>query len=1777
MATGTPLLEWLEKYTFNYEARYKELEFAAQVYPKVVSQTLRQGSTTVSYFATIHLEATKMLYDTCVKAGQRALVGKVCMDRNGGTQNYVEASTEASIDDTKSFVAYCKEQGSDLVLPTLTPRFAITCTEDLLSKLGEIASEQDVHVQTHLNENKGEIAFTKELFNGKPYTQVYKDAGLLRRKSIFAHCVHMPDAELEMLKEAGSGIAHCPTSNLSMFSGCAHIRKALDSGVRVGLGTDVAGGYSPSILTTIRDALSTASAVKTADTLHPNLTKEEQEKAGLFWQEAFYLATLGGAEALALENTIGNFVVGKSFDALVVDVAADLSGAIDTFGVESATNLFEKFLYLGTEKNIAHVYVQGRRVEGSAGDQPTGLEASKCLERGVLSTLESELRTSEWVKSIVFFVNGKKIVVGDSKAVDMPLLSFLRSKGMGLTGTKLGCGEGGCGACTVMVSRYNPNTQKVDHRAVNACLALLPSLDGAHVVTVEGLGNSKNPHAIQRRIAEFHGSQCGFCTPGIVMALYAFLRNNPGATQADIEESFDGNLCRCTGYRPILDAAKTFGSDYIGASNDAHVHASSLASHESNGDSKENGTTKKSANICPGTGKPCNCARVEDPVDGGIKIDFPDSPCDPIFPPFLKTYRVEPLFLAYTPKKPKGTSNSTTDGAEAHEADGSVENTAAANACTWYRPTTLRQLIVLKASHPEARISVGTTEVTIEMNLKRTKFPYSHFISPMSIPELAETFYVEEDGIVVGSAVSLSVFSDLCKDLIKKMPEWKTRSLAACVEQLKWFAGYQIRNVACLGGNIATASPISDINPVLVACGAVMTVHSVDAQTGEISERVLKIDRNFFKGYRTTTLRPQDVIVHVKIPFTREHEYILAFKQSRRKDDDIAIASAAFRFNMEKSDKANTFVIESATIAYGGMAPFTKSASEDVEAFLKGKTMSEIDPVLGKLEREFYLPPNVPGGMVEFRRSLVLSFFFKYSLYVKSRLSIETNEVVDERLKSSFEENHRPVSQGTQVWDNAHKLDLGPVGKSEVHVNSLKQVTGEAQYVDDVPCEGALFAAFVFSEEAHAKILSIDASKALAHQGVVAFFDHSDIPGDNDCGPVFHDDEVFASKVVKNVGYPLGIVVARTQKLAQQGAKLVKVEYERLPSILTIQEAIEAQSFYPTRNELLGGSMDQSVWDSCDHIEEGTFTMGGQEHFYLECQTSLVIPTEDEITIWASTQNPTKTQAKVASVLGIPAHKVSSKLKRIGGGFGGKETRSVYVTCAAAIAAYKLHKPVRISLDRDEDMSSSGTRHPYYSTYKVGFSKNGKLIALDVDMYSNAGSSHDLSLNVGERSLLSLMSSYQCPNVHARMNACKTNWPSSTAFRGFGAPQSMMLMEAIMDRVVSKVNPEDPNGIRALNFSKSGDKTYYGQVMDVCNADRVWDHLLSIADYDKRKKAVEEFNASSRYVKRGIVCMPTQFGLSFTFKAMNQAGCLIHLYSDGTALVSTGGVEMGQGLNTKMIQIAAEELGIEVSKVHIAETSTDKVPNTMPSAASVTADLNGMAVLYACQALNERLKPYKKEGKSFSQVCFDAHMDRVSLSATGFYATPVEGFNFATKKGTPFAYFTWGAACSEVEIDCLTGGHQVLRSDLVMDVGQSINPAIDIGQIEGAFAQGYGLTVLEEIVTDDRFTRTPGRIFTRGPSTYKIPAFKDIPLQLNVHLLPKSENVGTVHSSKGVGEPPLHLGASVYFAIKNAIAAARSEEGLKGDFDLESPATCERIRMGCQDQFTRMLQKPLDN
>ncbi|RZC77502.1 hypothetical protein C5167_001723 [Papaver somniferum] len=539
--------------------------------------------------------------------------------------------------------------------------------------------------------------------------------------------------------------------------------------------------------------------------------------------------------------------------------------------------------------------------------------------------------------------------------------------------------------------------------------------------------------------------------------------------------------------------------------------------------------------------------------------------------------------------------------------------------------------------------------------------------------------------------------------------------------------------------------------------------------------------------------------------------------------------------------------------------------------------------------------------------------------------------------------------------------------------------------------------------------------------------------------------------------------------------------------------------------------------------------------------------------------------------------KVVCKTKRIGGGFGGKETRSAIIGAAASVPSYLLNRPVKLILDRDVDMMITGQRHSFLGKYKVGFTNEGRMLGLDLEIYNNAGNSLDLSLPILERAMFHSDNVYDIPNMRVRGRVCYTNMPSNTAFRGFGGPRGMLVAENWIQRVAVELK-KSPEEIREINFQKEGYVLHYGQELQNFTVPRICDELKSTCDFTEARKEADQFNLQNRWKKRGIAMIPTKFGISFTSKFMNQAGALVQVYTDGTVLVTHGGVETGQGLHTKVAQIAASSFHLPLNSIFISETSTDKVPNSSPTAASASSDMYGVAVLDACEQIKAWMEPIASRNKhnSFAELALACYFERIDLSAHGFYRTPDIGFDWNIGKGAPFSYFTYGAAFAEVEIDTLTGDFHTRTANIIMDLGHSINPAIDIGQIEGAFVQGLGWVALEELKWGDADHKwiPPGHLYTCGPGTYKLPSVNDIPLNFNVSLLKDAPNPKAIHSSKAVGEPPFFLATSVFFAIKDAITAARAEVGLNEWFPLDNPATPERIRMACTDDLTKPFVGP---
>ncbi|UNI24600.1 hypothetical protein JDV02_010334 [Purpureocillium takamizusanense] len=1376
--------------------------------------------------------------------------------------------------------------------------------------------------------------------------------------------------------------------------------------------------------------------------------------------------------------------------------------------------------------------------------------------------------TAKFDDTLRFYLNGTKVVL-DEIDPEITVLEYLR--GIGLTGTKLGCGEGGCGACTIVVSQYNPTTKQIYHASVNACLAPLASLDGKHVITIEGIGNTKRPHPTQERVAKGNGSQCGFCTPGIVMSLYALLRNNSEPSQDEIEEAFDGNLCRCTGYRPILDAAQTFSVDKSqraqsngggcckdgsnGANgggcckengSDSNGTNGSADANDTNGKADSNGANGGGCCMQNGSGPPAGgcCMQKKGLDDQPIKrftppgfIEYnPDT--ELIFPPALKKHDMRPLAFGNKRKK-------------------------------WYRPVTLEQLLQIKSVYPQAKIIGGSTETQIEIKFKALQYPVSVFVG--DIPELRQ-YEFKDDVVEVGGNVILTDLEGICEKAIKHYGHTRGQVFEGILKQLKYFAGRQIRNVGTPAGNLVTASPISDLNPALWGANAVLVAKSADKET--------EIPMNsFFTGYRKTALAQDAIIASIRIPvIAAKGEFYRSYKQAKRKDDDIAIVTGALRVKLDDEG-----VVTECNLIYGGMAATTVAAKTATE-YLIGRRFAELETLEGTMNalgKDFDMKFSVPGGMASYRKALAFGFFYRFYHDVLTNLGGQS-EHVD---KEAIDEVERTLSKGMIDEKTAQAYELEVTGKSEPHVAALKQTTGEAQYTDDIPAlKNELHGCWVLSTKPHAKIKSIDYSKALDMPGVVDYIDRNDMPSAeaNKFGAPHFDEVFFAEDKVHTAGQAIAMVLATSALKAQEAARAVKIEYEELPAVLTIEEAVEQESFHPLYREIKKGDTE-AAFKNCDHVFTGTVRMGGQEHFYLETNACLVVPkTEDgEMEIFASTQNANETQVFASRVCEVAANKVVVRVKRLGGGFGGKETRSVILSSVVALAAKKTGRPVRCMLTREEDMVTMGQRHPFMARYKVGVNKDGKIQALDCDIFNNAGWTFDLSASVVERAMTHSDGCYHIPNVFVRGRCCRTNTVSNTAFRGFGGPQGMFIAETYMEEIADRLSIPVER-LREINFYEPHGITHFNQMIEDWHVPLMYQQVLDESMYDARRSMITQFNEEYKWRKRGLSLIPTKFGISFTALFLNQAGGLVHIYHDGSVLVAHGGTEMGQGLHTKMTMIAAQALGTPLDNVFISETATNTVANASATAASASSDLNGYAIYNACQQLNERLAPYREKlgpKATMKDLAHAAYFDRVNLSAQGFYKTPEIGYTWGKNEGKMFFYFTQGVAAAEVEIDTLTGTWTCLRADIKMDVGQSINPSIDYGQIQGAFVQGMGLYTMEESLWL-RNGPMAGNLFTRGPGAYKIPGFRDIPQEFNVTLLKDVEwkELRTIQRSRGVGEPPLFLGSAVFFAIRDALKAAREKNGVKAEVGddkgpgllrLESPATPERIRLSCEDDIMR--------
>ncbi|NVK42285.1 MAG: xanthine dehydrogenase molybdopterin binding subunit [Oceanospirillaceae bacterium] len=777
--------------------------------------------------------------------------------------------------------------------------------------------------------------------------------------------------------------------------------------------------------------------------------------------------------------------------------------------------------------------------------------------------------------------------------------------------------------------------------------------------------------------------------------------------------------------------------------------------------------------------------------------------------------------------------------------------------------------------------------------------------------------------------------------------------------------------------------------------------------------------------------------------------------------------------------------------------------------------------------------------------------------------------------------NHNKTTRTQEEMMALVRQDLQTgVGRKIPHESAAKHVSGEAVYIDDrLEFPNQLHVYARLSDRPHARILKIDTAPCYEIPGVRIAITSQDVPGQLDIGAVAPGDPLLADGKVEYVGQPVIAVAANSLETARKAAMAAVIEYEDLEPVLSVEEALKKEHFVLDSHQHKRGDSAKALAGAPNRLQ-GSLHIGGQEHFYLETQISSVIPTEDNgMIVYTSSQNPTEVQKLVAEVLGVPMHKVVIDMRRMGGGFGGKETQAAGPACIAAVIARLTGQPTKMRLPRVDDMTITGKRHPFYVEYDVGFDDDGRLHGIDLTLAGNCGYSPDLSGSIVDRAMFHSDNAYYLGDATVTGHRCKTNTASNTAYRGFGGPQGMVAIEYIMDHIARTLG-KDPLEVRKHNYYGKEERnvTHYYQTVEDNQIAELTAELEASSEYERRRREIAEFNRTSPILKKGIALTPVKFGISFTATFLNQAGALVHIYTDGSIHLNHGGTEMGQGLNTKVAQVVAEEFQVDIDRIQITATNTDKVPNTSPTAASSGADLNGKAAQNAAITIRHRLVTFaarhfnvteedvefrnnhvriREQVLPFEELIQLAYFNQVSLSSTGFYRTPKIYYDRDQARGRPFYYYAYGAACSEVLVDTLTGEYRMLRTDILHDVGASLNPAIDIGQVEGGFVQGMGWLTMEELVWNPQ-----GRLATNGPASYKIPAIADMPADFRVRLVENRKNKeDTIFNSKAVGEPPFMLGMAVWCALKDAVASV-------GDYRyaplIDAPATPERVLWGIE-------------
>ncbi|CAN6309007.1 unnamed protein product [Urochloa humidicola] len=1326
--------------------------------------------------------------------------------------------------------------------------------------------------------------------------------------------------------------------------------------------------------------------------------------------------------------------------------------------------------------------------------------------------------------AVVLAVNGRRYEAAGVEP-SMTLLEFLRTQ-TPVRGPKLGCGEGGCGACVVLISKYDPATDEVIEFSASSCLTLLRSVDHCSVTTSEGIGNTKDGyHPVQQRLSGFHASQCGFCTPGMCMSIFSALvkadkvadRPAPPAgfsklTTSEAEKAVSGNLCRCTGYRPIVDTCKSFAAD---------VDLEDL-------------------------GLNCFWKKGNEPADVS-KLPGYNSGAVCTFPEFLKS-------------EIKATVEQTNSVPVLVSDDG------------WYRPKSIDELHRLFESNFFDENSVKIVASNTGSGVYKDQDLHDKYIDIKGIPELS-LINRSSKGIELGSVVSISKAIEVLSD-----GNLVFRKIA---DHLNKVASPFVRNTATIGGNIIMAQRLqfpSDIATVLLAAGSTVTI--------QVASKRLCLTLEEFLQQPPCDSRT--LLLSIFIPDWSSDGFTFeTFRAAPRPfGNAVSYVNSAFLARTSGGD-----IIEDICLAFGAYGGDHAIRVKKVEDFLKGKSVtSSVILEAVQLLKDTVLPSEGTTHP-EYRISLAVSFLFTFLSSLASSF-IEpgksnvpngsyTNGVTNGSFEHSQEEhlkvdsNDLPIrSRQEMVFTDEYK----PVGKPIKKAGAELQASGEAVYVDDIPApKDCLYGAFIYSTHPYAHVKSINFRTSLASKKVITVITAKDIPsGGQNIGssfPGMGDELLFADPIAEFAGQNIGVVIAETQKYAYMAAKHAVIEYstENLqPPILTIEDAIQRNSYFQVPPFLAPkpvGDYNQGMSEAEHKIISAEVKLDSQYYFYMETQVALAIPDEDNcITIYSSTQIPEVTQNVVAKCLGVPFHNVRLITRRVGGGFGGKAMKAIHIACACAVAAFKLRRPVRMYLDRKTDMIMAGGRHPMKVKYSVGFKSDGKITALHLDLGINAGISPDVS-PLMPPAIIGALKKYNWGNLAFDAKVCKTNVSSKSAMRSPGDVQGSFIAEAIIEHVASALSV-DTNTIRRKNLhdheslavfygDSAGEASTYSLVT-------MFDKLASSPDYHRRAEMVEHFNISNKWKKRGISCVP----ITYEVRLRPTPG-KVSIMNDGSIAVEVGGVEIGQGLWTKVKQMTAFGLGplcpdggeCLLDKVRVIQADTLSMIQGGFTGGSTTSETSCEAVRLSCAALVQRLKPIKEglEAKAgtveWSALIAQASMASVNLSAHAYW-TPDPTFT---------SYLNYGAAISEVEVDVLTGATTILRSDLVYDCGQSLNPAVDLGQVEGAFVQGVGFFTNEEYATN-----SDGMVINDGTWTYKIPTVDTIPKQFNVEMINSARDQKRVLSSKASGEPPLLLACSVHCAMREAIRAARKEFSVCTGpansaltFQMDVPATMAVVKELC--------------